>query len=80
MFLHRPTTQSTLMACNFQTVIEESTNVVADEAQFDVVEDEHVRCFSQQREVEPFMDSSLRVTGNKEFDPQDLRYELAKDR
>ena len=59
---------------------EELPYVVVDLTRLDLVEDEHVRHFGQQREPETLPNTELWTAGDKELDGRDLGDELAKDR
>ena len=61
-------------------MLEEQPYVVVHLVRLNLVEDEHVGCFCQQREAEAFPDTQLWATGDEEFDVGDLRHKLPKDR
>ena len=80
LFTRWPTLQATSPIRHLQeAMLEEQVDVTSDEAQLDIVEDENVGGFLQQRKAESGLDTRFRSTSQKELDLWHLRYQPPKD-
>ena len=80
LFFARPVTQFSSITLELRKAVsEEQPYIVGDLTRLDLMEDEHIRRFHQEREPETLSNARLRATSDEEFDVGNLRHKLPKD-